>query len=781
MVHQPADPDPTIREPAPASEFTSSPTQSGAPTERLFSRPRRGAVPPIPERIGRYAIRGVVGAGGMGVVYLATQESPAREVALKVMKDGLSSPRLRKRFDSEAQALARLQHPHIAQIFEAGIHYSGGDDDEPVEVPYYAMEFIRDARSLSGYARERSLSPTARIQLFIKIARALDHAHQRGLVHRDIKPGNILVAPDGEPKIIDFGVARDLLEHPAATANTQLGQLVGTLQYMSPEQAATDAINIDHRSDVYSLGVVLYELLRGKLPYDLTNVGTLNVPRIIRETAPNAPRGEDAAFPADLQTILLTALHKDRTRRYQTADDLAHELERYLNNQPIRASGDSVWYILSTRARAAIADHAALVLALWTLAAALIGAYAAAPLLFPDWSALTLQRAALAIRGEPPPPESFEHVRMVLLTETTDIAALAARERLSGIDPAEPITRRALDARLLERLARAGPRAIAWDIVYLGQTDSDDLLRRAAELSFASTGVAMASNVWSHGVESHPEVSTVLTPTVRVGCAWLGDDEHANLYVQLASGSPLGPARSLALETFAIARDAGTPAAATIDPADESLVLRTPPVGGGRAAMPPVLIPASVQTEAEADPGIGVRAGDHVALRQIAIPSDEAINRATFEYQRVMDADEATLRAWFAGRVVAVGSVRIDSMGHVDRHPYADGRSVPGVAAQAAAIESLLGRFDVRSPNAAEAGLLALLTASAALPVGWRFRSKLAWSLGLLALAVVAGAVCVALAAAAQILPNPLAILVTMLLATAAGPIVRRSHPARLT
>ena len=777
MGQDPVDP---ARLTAPSRE-TSTPTTNRAPTERLASLGSRYGAVGVPDRIGRYAIKSVLGAGGMGVVYLATQESPERDVALKVMKDGMCSPRLRKRFESEAHALARLQHPHIAQIFEAGTHYAGGPEDEPLEVPYYAMEFVRDAQSLLRFTRERGLSPEARIRLFVKIARALHHAHQRGLVHRDIKPGNILVAPNGEPKIIDFGVSRDLFENPAATANTQPGQLVGTLQYMSPEQVATGVTTIDHRSDVYSLGVVLYELLRGKLPYDLSDVGMLKVPQVIRETAPIAPRGEDAAFPADLQTILLTALHKDRSQRYQTADDLADELDRYLSNQPIRASGDSVWYILSTRARAAIADHAALVLALWALAAALIGAYAATPLLFPDWSALMLQRAALAIRGEAPPPQSFEHVRIVMLTETTDIAGLAARERLSGIDPAEPVTRRPLDARLLERLARAGPRAIAWDIVYLGETDSDALLRRAAELGFASTGVVMASNMWSHGVDNHSDVSHVLTPTVRVGCAWLGDDEHANLFVQLASGSALAPARSLAVEAFAVARDANMPAAATIDAGGGSLVLRMAPTGDGRATMPPVLIPAFIQTEAEADPSIGVRAGDLVALRQITIPSDEALNRATFDYQRVMEADESTLRAWFAGRTVAVGSIRPDALGRIDRHPYADGRSVPGVAAQAAALESLLQSFDVRSPSAAQEGLLALVVASAALAVGWRFRSTLARSVGLLALVVVAWGVCITLAATAQLLPNPLAILVTMLLATAAAPIVRRSHPARLT
>src|SRR5215472_16043444 len=205
-------------------------------TETVTTEPARGTngAPWLPANIGRYRILWVLGEGGMGVVYEAEQEQPRRTVAVKVIKPGLASPELLRRFDQESHAVARLQHPAIAQIYEAGTADAGFGPQ-----PYFAMEVIR-GRPLRDYAEEHRLNTGQRLQLMVRICEGVQHAHQRGLIHRDLKPGNILVDETGQPKILDFGVARVTDSDVETTRQTELGQLVGTLAYMSPEQALGD-------------------------------------------------------------------------------------------------------------------------------------------------------------------------------------------------------------------------------------------------------------------------------------------------------------------------------------------------------------------------------------------------------------------------------------------------------------------------------------------------------------------------------------------------------------
>ena len=218
----------------------------------------------LPATIGRYRIVRLIGEGGMGAVYEAEQDQPRRTVALKVIKPGLASPELLRRFAQEAQVLGRLQHPGIAQIYEAGTADTGFGSQ-----PYFAMEFIRGA-ALRDYADSRHLGLRERLELMVRICEAVQHAHQRGVIHRDLKPGNIIVDEAGQPKVLDFGVARVTDSDTQATLQTDVGQLVGTLNYMSPEQVLADPLDIDTRSDVYALGVILYELLSGRLPYQIS-------------------------------------------------------------------------------------------------------------------------------------------------------------------------------------------------------------------------------------------------------------------------------------------------------------------------------------------------------------------------------------------------------------------------------------------------------------------------------------------------------------------------------
>jgi hypothetical protein len=302
------------------------PTEAGTPAVK--------AAPPVPlpEKIGPYKILGLLGSGGMGVVYRAEQDQPRRPVALKVIKPGVANPEHLHRFRQEAEALARFQHDGIAHVYGAGTIGEG-----PLAQPYFVMELI-DGQALTVYADRHQLSIPQRLRLMIQVCQAVQHAHYQGVVHRDLKPANILVDNDGRPKVLDFGVAlftdTDRLQH---TVQTAVGQLIGTLKYMSPEQAEGDPAQIDRRSDIYALGVICYELLTGKLPHDVKGKPILAAARIICEQDPASLSSVNKVFRGDLEAIVSKALARDKAARYQTADGLGADLLRYLEGKPVEA------------------------------------------------------------------------------------------------------------------------------------------------------------------------------------------------------------------------------------------------------------------------------------------------------------------------------------------------------------------------------------------------------------------------------------------------------------
>jgi hypothetical protein len=287
----------------------------------------------VGERVGRYRIVRRLGAGGMGTVYEAEQDHPRRSVALKLMHEALASGRAQRRFAFEIEVLGRLQHPGIAHVYEAGTV-----EIEGRATPYFAMELVREARSVTGFSADRSLGLRERVELFARVCDAVQHGHQNGVVHRDLKPANILVDGSGQPKVIDFGVARSTnSDLTLTTLRTHAGELLGTLGYMSPEQCEADPNAIDTRSDVYSLGVVLYELLCGGSPYDLAGLSIPAATRVIRDLPPRPPSAVNRAVKGDLEAILLKALSKDRGRRYASAASFAEDLRRHLAGQAIEA------------------------------------------------------------------------------------------------------------------------------------------------------------------------------------------------------------------------------------------------------------------------------------------------------------------------------------------------------------------------------------------------------------------------------------------------------------
>jgi eukaryotic-like serine/threonine-protein kinase len=331
------------------------------------------------QTIGRYRVCRLLGTGGSAAVYEAQQSDPPRSVALKVLAfAGLVSEASLRRFTDEAGILARLRHPAIAQIYECGVHAQVGAPD----LPYLAVEFVPQARSITDYSDDNALTPRARVELFIQVCDAVHHGHQRGVIHRDLKPSNILVDGAGRPKVIDFGVAKLAdAKPPSATLQTAAGELIGTLHYMSPEQLDADPANIDVRSDVYSLGVVLYRLICGRAPHDLPSHGVFRAVQVIRDAPPIRPSMIDRRYRGDLELILLTALAKDPARRYQSAAELSADLRAYLGRRPIQARQPSLSYRLGMLLRrnpvASLAVGASIAILIGGTAASLRAAAAA--------------------------------------------------------------------------------------------------------------------------------------------------------------------------------------------------------------------------------------------------------------------------------------------------------------------------------------------------------------------------------------------------------------------
>ena len=489
-------------------------------------------------RIGPYKILQLIGEGGFGVVYMAEQEEPVRrKVALKIIKLGMDTKRVIARFEAERQALAMTDHPNIARVLDAGATETGR--------PYFVMELVRGV-PLNQYCDKNHLTTRARVELFVQICRAIQHAHHKGIIHRDLKPSNVLVTlHDGTPvpKVIDFGIARATNRRlTEKTLFTEYRQIIGTPEYMSPEQAEMSGLDIDTRSDIYSLGVILYELLTGTTPLrpeTIREAGWGRLIEVIREYEPPTPStrlttmgneieeiakhraAEPAALPrlvrGDLDWIVMKALEKDRTRRYATANELAEDVLRSLRQEPVLAGPPRIGYKL----RKFVARHRVGVLAGTAVATALL-----LGLLLASWGLVKARREAdrsqriadfLQSMLASTDPETVAgtdlDVRSVIATarevfgddHATVAATLASRavqlQNTGNLDAAEPLLRESL--RIWREHGGADHPNVAMALGRLGSLlrmkgddrGAEEVLREAARLTEHLTGPDRAMRV----------------------------------------------------------------------------------------------------------------------------------------------------------------------------------------------------------------------------------------------------------------------------------------------
>ena len=547
-----------------------------------------------PTIIGHYRIIGTLGEGGMGTVYEAEQDQPSRKVALKVIRPDFVSAELSRRFARESEVLGRLQHPGIAQIYEAGTA-AGPHGDQS----FFAMELVR-GRSLTEYSTTESLDLRARLDLFARVCDAVHYAHQQGVIHRDLKPANILVDNTGQPKILDFGVARLTDADVQATRQTSVGEVVGTLQYMSPEQVNADSLEIDLRSDVYSLGVILYELLSGTLPYDLSAKMIYQAARVILIDEPAPLSSINRRLGGDVEIIVAKTLEKEKDRRYGSAEALASDVRRYLRDEPIVARAPSAAYQMrkfAHRNRALVSGLA--LAAVILVAGTVVSAWQAV-------RATGAERLAEARRNEAVTAGALAERRRAVADSALLVAdsarAAALREQAAATASAkraldEAAKARAINAFLQEMLASSNPANA-----------------RGAEPSLREVLDQASARIETGALAREPEVRAAVASTIGQTYFGLGlyDQARANLdSASVVWRRTLGPGSLLAAQAAA---DLGKVASAAGDLPRAEVKLRE-----GLAVMQRALAPNDDYTTETMTALAGVRytRGDNVEAERL--------------------------------------------------------------------------------------------------------------------------------------------------------------------
>lgn len=603
-----------------------------------------------------YEILKKIDKGGQGIVYQALQLSTKRKVAIKVLLHGHhADSEQRRRFQREIETLAQLPHPNIVPIFHADLTKDGRQ--------FYVMDYVRGSR-LDEYVQTQRAQVEQIVKLFIGVCDAMHYAHEHGVVHRDLKPQNILVDNGGQVHILDFGLARTM----AVGVDSQLTEslhVMGTLRYLSPEQAGRDPGAIDRRTDVYSLGVILYTLLTGVTPYD-TDSDLHSALDNILHADPKRPSTVCAGMEPDLETIILKCLAKERERRYQTAATLAADLSAYLKGEPISAKRDSIRYVLWRRTRRMIGAHAVTSNVFAILIASAAALFAGVPLIYRwlpvnDWFEPTCLR--LAICQIPGP--TLRHVRVITTPEPSSIKAFASRYGLQDVTAEEPKSLRIAHGRLMEKLAKIGRWTIAFDFTFQGEWPQFDepFARGAAAIKDAGGAVIVMVSKWPTGNIEPSDLSPIIAKKVSWAkpffSAGTATEWRLVLFMHRAPHQSLA---SLALTAVAASQEPTATPFLNLDHSSESVEISYSKSDPNAPQNPIPLLPTHVidatafETLEKPDTRLGFRPNDEVGWITLVMPDPLVVKASAVEMARVFEMSVGQLRETFADKVILVGN-----------------------------------------------------------------------------------------------------------------------------
>lgn len=668
-------------------------------------------------RIGDFTLVKIIASGGMGTVWEAIQHNPPRTVAVKVMNHGLDSASAKARFIRESELLARLQHPNIAVVYEAGIDTTTGK-----EIPFFAMEYIAGAKTIIDYAREHNLNLQQKLELLRQAAAAVAHGHERGIWHRDIKPANLLVDAKGTVKLIDFGVAHAADANRMGTLlHTASDQLLGTLQYMSPEQCAGDAHAVDGRTDVYSLGVVAYELLSGKLPYDLKGKSLAEMVRMITQERHEPLSELDPVITISIERIVNQAIEKNPADRQSSASALENELRLLPLDPATLPPARPLGRRLPKWPRIVLA-------ALIGLGGVAIAQVCDRPAVLSAIGGRWFESTAAKISTHMQPAEDFQaRVALLGVTDQTDVERLASSLQLPGVSAARANTAslRRLYGSLIPILVEAGARAIVFDIAFVGETEFDaDFAAGIDHARAAGVPVIAVMPDWMPS-----QISPPIREKIRLGGASGKQRDGGfwsyHLAVRHTDGVTIPSIGLLGLTSAEYPRHR-----LSFDINEGAVDINIAP-DSGAAPFTKTRITELVAVSEPSETGLEI--GADIAQLLLPIPKAETLAMATIDIADIFDADLAERSKRVRGRIIVVANMR---GGAERKFQYPDGQWLLGAHIQTAMLGStpspLIGKASVGQH-------LAFASVCSAIGAALAFAGRTRWHRILMAASATAG------------------------------------------